>query len=74
MQRAIEIAEKIVAEFRALANMHAAESQGYAEEAVRTFRMSIAHDCGSQADGAEIVLNALRAEAERQANHIPGEE
>ena len=66
MQRAIEIAERVVAEFRALANMHAAESQGYAEEAVRTFRMSIAHDCGLQAGGAAAVLAALRAEAERQ--------
>ena len=32
MQRAIEITEKIVREYRNLANMHAAESQSYTED------------------------------------------
>ena len=69
MKRAIEIAEKIVAEYRALANMHAHEAQaldGLAREA----RMKLAEGCSTQADGAEIVLNALRAEAKRQAARI----
>ena len=81
MQRAIEIAEKIVAEYRALANMHAHEAQAVHllpglhdprhQADAREARMKIAEGCSIQADGAEHVLNALRAEAERQAARIP---
>ena len=74
MQRAIEITEKIVREYRNLANMHAAESQSYTEEAGRAYRMSLAADCSLRADGAEAVLSVLRAEDGWQANRIPGEE
>lgn len=84
MDRAIEITEKIVREYRNLANKHVAESQSANPPSgchdprhqvdARVYRMRLAHDCSLRAEGAEAVLSVLRAEDGWQANRIPGEE